>query len=68
MLGSKPSSASIVLLRACRPALVVDPILYVPATRAERSLLVRWRLGWLPAFLVALFYQVGVSPRNFAHM
>ncbi|KAG0748422.1 hypothetical protein G6F24_015395 [Rhizopus arrhizus] len=37
-----------VLLRACRPALVVDPILYVPATRAERSLLVRWRLGWLP--------------------
>ncbi|KAG1037103.1 hypothetical protein G6F43_012929 [Rhizopus delemar] len=35
-------------LRACRPALVVDPILYVPATYAERSLLVRWRLGWLP--------------------
>ncbi|KAG1442200.1 hypothetical protein G6F56_011167 [Rhizopus delemar] len=48
ILGSKPSFASIVLLRACRPALVVDPILYVPATRAERSLLVRWRIGWLP--------------------
>ncbi|KAG1390575.1 hypothetical protein G6F58_012950 [Rhizopus delemar] len=48
MLGSRPSFASIVLLRACRPALVVDPILYVPATRAERSLLVHWRLGWLP--------------------
>ncbi|KAG0928768.1 hypothetical protein G6F26_012287 [Rhizopus arrhizus] len=42
------TSTTQVLLRACRPALVVDPILYVPATRAERSLLVRWRLGWLP--------------------
>ncbi|KAG1053805.1 hypothetical protein G6F43_004139 [Rhizopus delemar] len=34
------TSTTQVLLRACRPALVVDPILYVPATRAERSLLV----------------------------
>ncbi|KAG0868148.1 hypothetical protein G6F15_012243 [Rhizopus arrhizus] len=42
------TSTTQALLRACRPALVVDPILYVPATRAERSLLVRWRLGWLP--------------------
>ncbi|KAG0820575.1 hypothetical protein G6F19_012390 [Rhizopus arrhizus] len=42
------TSTTQVLLRACRPALVVDPILYVPASRAERSLLVRWRLGWLP--------------------
>ncbi|CAO3703466.1 unnamed protein product [Rhizopus stolonifer] len=42
------TSTTQVLLSACRPALVVDPILYVPATRAERSLLVRWRLGWLP--------------------
>ncbi|KAG1022577.1 hypothetical protein G6F25_013167 [Rhizopus arrhizus] len=42
------TSTTQVLLRACRPALVVDPILYVPATRAERSLLVHWRLGWLP--------------------
>ncbi|KAG1445310.1 hypothetical protein G6F56_009960 [Rhizopus delemar] len=42
------TSTNQVLIRACRPALVVDPILYVPATRAERSLLVRWRLGWLP--------------------
>ncbi|KAG1439652.1 hypothetical protein G6F56_012224 [Rhizopus delemar] len=42
------TSTNQVLIRACRPALVVDPILYVPATRMERSLLVRWRLGWLP--------------------
>ncbi|KAG1149208.1 hypothetical protein G6F37_005796 [Rhizopus arrhizus] len=41
-------STTQVLLRACRPALMVDPILYVPATRAERSLLVRWCLDWLP--------------------
>lgn len=39
----------LVLLGACRPALEVDPILYLPATRAERSRLVRWRLGWLPS-------------------
>ncbi|KAG1486873.1 hypothetical protein G6F54_013025 [Rhizopus delemar] len=47
-LTSLLTSTTQVLLRACRPALVVDPVLYVPATRAERSLLVRWRLGWLP--------------------
>lgn len=38
----------LILLRRCRPLLGFDPILYVPATREERSLLVRWRLGWLP--------------------
>ncbi|KAG1490635.1 hypothetical protein G6F53_013221 [Rhizopus delemar] len=47
-LTSLVTSTTQVLLRACRPALVVDPVLYVPATRAERSLLVRWRFGWLP--------------------
>ncbi|CAO3623098.1 unnamed protein product [Mucor hiemalis] len=37
-----------VLLRRCRPTLGFDPILSAPTTRQERSLLVRWRLGWLP--------------------
>ncbi|KAG1446231.1 hypothetical protein G6F46_011936 [Rhizopus delemar] len=45
-----------VLLRACRPALVVDPVLYVPAIRAERSLLVIGvlagsRCDLIPSFL-----------------
>ena len=37
-----------VLLRGCRPHLGIDPIMYVPATRSERSRLLRWRMGWLP--------------------
>jgi hypothetical protein len=36
------------LLQRCRPTLGVDPILTVPATRRERSRLIRWRIGWLP--------------------
>ncbi|KAG1390509.1 hypothetical protein G6F60_012959 [Rhizopus arrhizus] len=42
------ASTSQVLIRACRPVLRVDPILYVPASRADRSRLIRWRMGWLP--------------------
>jgi hypothetical protein len=34
---------------ACRPLIGPDPILALPATRKERSRLLRWRLGWLPA-------------------
>lgn len=41
-------STSRVLIRACRPVLRVDPVLFVPASRADRSRLVRWRMGWLP--------------------
>ncbi|KAG1611068.1 hypothetical protein G6F45_013162 [Rhizopus arrhizus] len=26
----------------------VDPILYLPASRADRSRLIRWRMGWIP--------------------
>jgi hypothetical protein len=37
------------LMSYCRPRLGVDPILTVPATRKERSRLLRWRIGWLPA-------------------
>ena len=38
-----------VLLSACRPKLGIDPILYLPISLYERSRLVRWRMGWLPA-------------------
>ncbi|OAD80286.1 hypothetical protein PHYBLDRAFT_137835 [Phycomyces blakesleeanus NRRL 1555(-)] len=41
-------SSNQVLFLACRPLLEVDPILFLPATRVERSRLVRWRMGWLP--------------------
>jgi len=37
-----------VLISGCRPTIGTDPILTVPATRRERSRLLRWRLGWLP--------------------
>lgn len=37
-----------VLVKACRPSLKIDPILYIPATRTDRSRLLRWRIGWLP--------------------
>ncbi|KAI8641808.1 hypothetical protein BD408DRAFT_417448, partial [Parasitella parasitica] len=36
------------MISTCRPTLVVDPILWLPMTRMERSQVVRWRLGWLP--------------------
>ncbi|KAG1142292.1 hypothetical protein G6F37_008033 [Rhizopus arrhizus] len=36
------------LLSACRLSLTQDPILWLPMTRSERSLVLRWRLGWLP--------------------
>lgn len=35
------------LLSSCRPAQVIDPILWLPMTHIERSRLIRWRLGWL---------------------
>jgi hypothetical protein len=38
-----------VLLSACRPSQRIDPILYLPMSLYERSRLVRWRMGWLPA-------------------
>jgi hypothetical protein len=42
------ASTTKVLIRACRPVLKVDPVMYVPASRADRSRLIRWRMGWLP--------------------
>jgi hypothetical protein len=36
-----------VLLRGCRQEIGIDPILLIPATRRERSRLIRWRIGWL---------------------
>jgi hypothetical protein len=43
-----PTARNPILLRACCPAIGIDPILTVPATRTERSRLIRWRMGWLP--------------------
>ncbi|OAD75519.1 hypothetical protein PHYBLDRAFT_166756 [Phycomyces blakesleeanus NRRL 1555(-)] len=41
-------SSNQVLFLACCPLLEVNSILFLPATRVERSRLVRWRMGWLP--------------------
>ncbi|KAI8641883.1 hypothetical protein BD408DRAFT_319626, partial [Parasitella parasitica] len=37
-----------VLIRACRPTIGIDPVMFVPASRPCRSRLVRYRMGWLP--------------------
>ncbi|KAI7903817.1 uncharacterized protein BX663DRAFT_485326 [Cokeromyces recurvatus] len=37
-----------VLLSACRPNLIIDPILWLPMTHSERSRTIRWCLGLLP--------------------
>lgn len=42
-----------VLLYACRHKLGIDPILILPMTLWERSRLVRWKMGWLPARPIA---------------
>ena len=36
------------LLSSCRLQPDIDPILWLPMTRSERSRVLRWRLGWLP--------------------
>ncbi|KAG2178935.1 hypothetical protein INT43_001782 [Umbelopsis isabellina] len=36
------------LMKGCRPTIGINPMLTVPATRRERSRLMRWRMGWLP--------------------
>ena len=36
------------LAKAYRPLLGFDPILFLPATRTDRSRLIRWRMDWLP--------------------
>jgi len=48
-LRPPPPASPPVLLSACRPTLMVDPILYLPMSVFDRSRLVRWRMGWLPA-------------------
>ena len=50
---SRPNVTAPVLLSACRPKIMVDPVLYLPMTVFERSRIVRWRMGWLPARPVA---------------
>ncbi|KAI8887887.1 hypothetical protein K501DRAFT_292025 [Backusella circina FSU 941] len=39
------------LIKACHPELRIDPVLYLPASRADRRRLARWRMNWLPGKL-----------------
>jgi hypothetical protein len=56
------------LLSRCRPTLGIDPILTVPATRRERSRLIRWRMGWLPGNPKSCRCAMDhTSPRHLAH-
>ncbi|EPB87869.1 hypothetical protein HMPREF1544_05276 [Mucor circinelloides 1006PhL] len=48
-LHPPPPASPPVLLSACRPTLMVDPILYLPMSVFDRSRILRWRMGWLPA-------------------
>ncbi|KAG1539847.1 hypothetical protein G6F47_007244 [Rhizopus delemar] len=47
-LNQARSSRNSILLSQCRPTISLDPILWLPMTRTERNICVRWRLGWLP--------------------
>lgn len=42
------NSWDVKFLKACRPHLGFDPIMWLPMTTKERSKCIRWRLGWLP--------------------
>ncbi|KAG1540170.1 hypothetical protein G6F49_012192 [Rhizopus delemar] len=35
-------------LSHCRRSISIDPILWLPMSKSERSRCIRWRLGWLP--------------------
>jgi hypothetical protein len=48
LLDSTMETITQVLTKACRNTVGIDPILYLPATRTDRSRLLRWRMGWLP--------------------
>ncbi|KAI7899581.1 uncharacterized protein BX663DRAFT_532734 [Cokeromyces recurvatus] len=39
------------LIRACRPNMIIDPILWLPMTNTERSQVLRWRLSWRLSWL-----------------
>ncbi|KAI9277014.1 hypothetical protein BDA99DRAFT_545117 [Phascolomyces articulosus] len=36
------------LVAACRPYLLIDPIVWLPMKYSQRNRLIRWRLGWMP--------------------
>ncbi|KAI9274767.1 hypothetical protein BDA99DRAFT_533378 [Phascolomyces articulosus] len=36
------------LVAACRPYLLIDPIVWLQMKYSQRSRLIRWRLGWMP--------------------
>jgi hypothetical protein len=42
------STHASVLLTHCRPTISLDPVLWLPMSKSERSRCIRWRLGWLP--------------------
>ncbi|PHZ08850.1 uncharacterized protein RHIMIDRAFT_267945, partial [Rhizopus microsporus ATCC 52813] len=36
------------LFSSCHRSISLDPILWLPMSKSERSRCIRWRLGWLP--------------------
>jgi hypothetical protein len=63
---TRSKSDAPVLLMACRPKLGVDPILTLPMSLLERSRLIRWRMGWLPARPVPC--RCGASHASRSHL
>jgi hypothetical protein len=47
-LNNKRSTHASVLLTHCRPTISLNPVLWLPISKPERSRCIRWRLGWLP--------------------
>ncbi|CEG74066.1 hypothetical protein RMATCC62417_09335 [Rhizopus microsporus] len=46
-LNNKCSTHTSILLTHCRPTISLDPVLWLPMSKSERSRCIRWRLGWL---------------------
>ncbi|KAI8320154.1 hypothetical protein EDC96DRAFT_613355 [Choanephora cucurbitarum] len=49
LLSPVPPLSAPVLLSACRPLIMLDPVMYLPMSTFDRSRILRWRMGWLPA-------------------
>ncbi|KAG1463702.1 hypothetical protein G6F46_004888 [Rhizopus delemar] len=47
-LNRKRSMHASVLLIHCRPSIYLNPVLWLPMSKSERSRCIRWRLVWLP--------------------
>jgi hypothetical protein len=56
------------LISACRPQLIIDLILWLLMSQAERSRTIRWRLGWLPGVVLkpCIYHPKDIFTKSYA--